>query len=480
MRSISTRNARSRGLPLSPEPRPLPFIGNVLDFPRTKQGIAFRDMCAQYGDILHFNLLGQHMLVLGRPDVVFELLDKRSANTSDRFVTPLIVLTGMDMNLSAMRYGERWRRHRRAFWQYFHPSALPTYQPMQRKAAHRFLNKLLKTPSRLREPIRFTFYTAVLEVLFGYSVADDGDEIMAIVEDALEWPGEAFTQGKYLIETLPILRYVPTWFPGATVQRLIVHWRSTVTRLKEEPYRQIKVSIAHNEAPESVVSNMITTMVKQDDEPSSIEVEDVIKNVAAVTVEGASDTMFSTVQTMFMAMALNPEIQKRAQAELDAVVGPHRLPDFSDQQNLVYVNATIREALWWQAVSPFSLPHVTVEDDEFRGYFLPAGSIILPNVWACTRNPELYEDPDVFRPERFVHDGKVDFTSPPDPALFVFGFGRRICPGRYFAENGLLVNVALILHAFDITPPADENGKPIALHGDIMMADGLLCYLVEC
>ena len=60
----------------------------------------------------------------------------------------------MDINLSIMPYTQKWRQHRRAFWQYFYPSTLPTYLPLQRKAAHRFLNKLLETPSQLREHIR--------------------------------------------------------------------------------------------------------------------------------------------------------------------------------------------------------------------------------------------------------------------------------------------------------------------------------------
>ena len=80
-------------------------------------------------------------------------------------------------------------------------------------------------------------------------------------------------------------------------------------------------------------------------------------------------------------MALNPDIQKKAQAELDAVVGPNRLPDFDDQRSLVYVNAIVKEALRWQVVLPLSIPHMTMHDDEFRGYFIPAGTIILPNVW---------------------------------------------------------------------------------------------------
>ena len=94
-----------------------------------------------------------------------------------------------------------------------------------------------------------TFTAAVLDVLFGYTAADDGDEMMAIVDDALDWTGEAFTPGKYLIEALPILQYVPPWFPGATVQKLIAYWRSTVMRLKEEPYRRVKEAIVSSPSP---------------------------------------------------------------------------------------------------------------------------------------------------------------------------------------------------------------------------------------
>ena len=91
--------------------------------------------------------------------------------------------------------------------------------------------------------------------------------------------------------------------------------------------------------------------------------------------------MFSTVQSLFVALALHPGVQKKAQAELDTVVGRGRLPDFDDQPNLVYINAIMKEALRWQVVLPFALPHKTMQDDEFRGYFIPAGTVILPNVW---------------------------------------------------------------------------------------------------
>ena len=80
-------------------------------------------------------------------------------------------------------------------------------------------------------------------------------------------------------------------------------------------------------------------------------------------------------------MAQHPDVQKKAQAELDAVVGSGRMPDFSDSESLVYVNAVIKETLRWHTVVPLCVAHSTVADDELHGYFIPKGTVILPNIW---------------------------------------------------------------------------------------------------
>ena len=93
---------------------------------------------------------------------------------------------------------------------------------------------------------------------------------------------------------------------------------------------------------------------------------------------------FSTLQTVLLAMSLYPEVLQKAHAELDAVVGPGRLPNFEDADSLVYVNAIIKEALRWMPVLPLGVPHCTSEDDEFGGYFIPAGTVVMANVWSVT------------------------------------------------------------------------------------------------
>ena len=142
-------------------------------------------------------------------------------------------------------------------------------------------------------------------------------------------------------------------------------------------------------------------------------------------------------------MLLFPEVQKKAQAELTAVVGAHRLPEFDDEPSLPYVRALIKELLRWRSVVPLSVPHRSVEDDEYRGYFIPKGTIVISNIWcgiyvstchykyiingicrAYSRDPVAYPDPEAFMPERFLKDGKLN-PDVQDPAAIAFGYGRR-------------------------------------------------------
>ena len=97
-------------------------------------------------------------------------------------------------------------------------------------------------------------------------------------------------------------------------------------------------------------------------------------------------------------MALYPEVQKKAQAEIDAVVGPNRLPDFHDRPSLPYINAVLKESLRWNIIVPLGrpfviifvatimtssegIPHMSTIDDEYNGFYIPKGTIVIGNAW---------------------------------------------------------------------------------------------------
>lgn len=88
-----------------------------------------------------------------------------------------------------------------------------------------------------------------------------------------------------------------------------------------------------------------------------------------------------SISTFFLAMALFPEVQRKARQELDEALGGHRLPQCEDRENLPYVNALVKEVLRWHPVAPMSLPHVSTQDDVCEGYLIPKGSSVLTNLW---------------------------------------------------------------------------------------------------
>ncbi|KAF8891875.1 cytochrome P450, partial [Infundibulicybe gibba] len=155
-----------------------------------------------------------------------------------------------------------------------------------------------------------------------------------------------------------------------------------------------------------------------------------------------------------LAMLHYPEVQSRAQAELDNVIGTSRLPDFGDKTSLPYLNAVLSEALRWYPITPMAIPHYTTQCDVYNGYFIPEGTTVLGNVWAILHDETIYPEPFKFNPERFLGDEK-----PPDPAeIGAFGFGRRICPGRHLAINSVWLAIAYILATFDLKRALDANG----------------------
>jgi len=123
-------------------------------------------------------------------------------------------------------------------------------------------------------------------------------------------------------------------------------------------------------------------------------------------------------------MVLNPKVLKKAQDELDRVVGKGRLPDFSDRDNLPYIDAIVKEVIRWNPPLPISIPTRVTQDDVYRGYFIPAGATVVENVWAVCSDPKIYPDPEAFNPERFLKDGKID-PSVLNPEDRIFGSGRR-------------------------------------------------------
>jgi len=282
---------------------------------------------------------------------------------------------------------------------------------------------------------------------------------------------KAVTPGAYLVDLIPALKYLPTWFPLASFHKDAAYARYHFRQMAEVPFNQVKKEMASGTAVPSFTSHILENIDELSDQTSRAEMEEILK-MACLTMYGAGvDTMYAATLSFFLAMILYPDVQKKAQAELDLIIGTDRLPTLQDRDQLPYVNALIQEVLRWHMPAPLAIPHRLSEDDEYNGRRIPANSVVLPNLWYISRYSTKLDRPDEFIPERFINAAPGTII---DPYTYVFGFGRRICPGRYVAINLLFIVISSVLAAFELSKPADGNGNDLPF--DPKFNPNAICY----
>ncbi|KAI0644245.1 cytochrome P450 [Trametes meyenii] len=463
---VRRRRLISRGVPLPPGPRRIPVLGNVLDFPRFHYGEKLARLAERHGDIMYLELLTQPAVILSSYNAAVDLLEKRSANYSDRARSIMADLTGYSDWVSVlMPYGRKWRWHRRAILQSFHPEALERAKPILMETTRDLLRDLLGSPQDFSQHVSFAVAQSMMRIVYGIHLTDRNDQYFHMAETIVEVGSRMSTPGSFLVEICPPLQYVPSWLPGTsfTGKRLAAIWRAQTRAYRDTLFEAGKAALYDR----GVVEPLISKVLKTNNEfvPATVslsETEEVCRGAAATAYAGGADTTHAAIHVFLFAMASHPEAQTRAQAELDSIVGRDRLPGLHDRDSLPYLNALVKEVLRWHVISPIGVPHRSIEEDVYDGYLIPAGSLIIPNQWAMSRDESEYPEPDRFSPERFLKDGKLD-PNVRDPAAFLFGFGRRICPGLHFVDTSLFITFASLLHVFRILPPLDDSGAPLPM-----------------
>ncbi|KAL1850990.1 hypothetical protein Daus18300_012724 [Diaporthe australafricana] len=301
---------------------------------------------------------------------------------------------------------------------------------------------------------------------YGYTIEPHKrDPLVEIADQALLQFSAATVPGAWLVDTIPLLRYLPTWAPGAEFQRTAIKWKATLAELAEKPMQFVRKQMKEQQFDTSYVS----AIYEKADGKMSEEEEHVLKYSAASLYTGGADTSVSSMAAFFLAMTLYPEVQHKAREEIDRVVGDGRLPTVNDRASLPYIEAVLKETFRWHPIAPMGLPHCVTEDNVFQGYLIPKDAMILPNIWWFTHDPSVYHNPEAFDPSRFLGP-----NPPPGPMELVFGFGRRACPGKQLADSSVWLTVARSLAVFDISKGLDDAGNEIV--PEVRFSPGILSH----
>jgi cytochrome P450 len=177
------------------------------------------------------------------------------------------------------------------------------------------------------------------------------------------------------------VRYAPDWLPGTGFKKTAQQMRAQLTQTTEQPYQFVKQQMREGKHKTSFLSQAIENI------SSGADMEHIHKWSASSMYLGGADTTVSSLMTFFLAMMVFPDVQKKAQEELDRVIGGGRLPTSADKGTLPYIDAIVKETHRWHPVLPMGLPHSTTQNDVINGYRIPKGSILLPNTWYTTPHP---------------------------------------------------------------------------------------------
>ncbi|KAF8655018.1 hypothetical protein AX16_003288 [Volvariella volvacea WC 439] len=477
--------------PFPPGPRLLPLIGNLLDIPKEQEWLTFAQWGRKWGGIISVSVFGQRIVILNSAKAALGMLEKRGAIYSDRPSIPMGDLTGWRNSLGLTPYSEKSINYRKFFHKAIGtPSAMNKFTHIEEVETHRLLQRICANADDLAAHIRKTAGAIILRISYGYQIQEKEDPFVTLADVAMEQFSAATAPGGFLVNLVPPLRHLPDWVPGTEFKRIARSWASTLSDMVEGPYDFVKQQMAQGIAEPSFTSKLLDEL-----KDISEEQEFDIKWSAASLYAGGADTTVASVYAFFKAMALFPEVQKKAQAEIDAVIGNERLPSLEDRGQLPYLDALSLEVMRWFIVAPTGVPHRVMEDNVYDGYFIPKGSLVIANIWQMAHDPAVYRNPMSFNPDRFLGtDGR---EPEPDPRTLCFGFGRRICPGkliddhnrrasrrsyrfsymfvgRVLADVSIFLSCAMTLAVFTVSKYIDDDG--VTLEPDTEQTSGTVSH----
>ncbi|KAF8184805.1 cytochrome P450 [Pholiota molesta] len=402
-----------------PGPSPVPLIGNIRDLTAKELWLPAQKWAQQYGDVVYLHVLGIGLVFLNSPEAATDLLDKRGGIYSDK---PALVMAGELCGCKNMvaftPYGDQMKRQRKLLHKALGAPTIPQYHPLLHTETRSFLRALVKAPGLYPAHIRRYAGGVTLSVVYGFGVGAEEDPYLRLAEECIASGG-----GVWPVDVFPSLQYLPEWMPGTGFKRSARKWKRKMEEFVDAPYEYVRSSMKSGNYKPSFCSTLLEDPSVQGADRERFEFD--LKWSANSMYSASIDTTITSISHFILAMLLHPEAQRRAQAELDAVVGADRLPTIEDRGKMPFVEAIFKESLRWGAPVPLNLPHRLMEDDVYKGMFIPKGTFVFGNIWAMMRNEEIYPDADTFKPERFLEACTPEVERRRDPKNYVFGFGRR-------------------------------------------------------
>ncbi|KAJ6847336.1 putative cytochrome P450 76M5-like [Iris pallida] len=442
------RRRRRLSPPLPPGPTGVPVLG-MIPFVDRELHTYFTKLSERYGPIYSIRIGSMLGVVISSPSLAREVLRDKDATLANHEPLGLArIITYGGNNVLWSPNGPTWRMLRRIIVQeMLSPAGLDAIYELRKGEVRAMVAGLRASEGRgveVMELMALTMLKLVMSMLWGSTV--EGEERNTV--------GKEFTD---LVEEIVALLATPNladFFPslaGLDLQGLHRQMRGKLKHLDAivDPIIRRKKEMGFKGRK----MDFVDYMLRQEEEGGDTKMPFTMTHVKSTIVDiilGGTDTTSTTIEWAMAIMLQKPEIMRRAQEELDAVVGKDNIVEESHLPKLTYLAAVIKEVLRMWPIAPLLVPHYPSTTCTIGNYTIPRGSRVFLNAWAIHRDPTVWKDPLRFDPERFMGTTKWETS---DMSYFPFGAGRRICVGITLADRMVMYALASMLHSFDWKVP---------------------------
>ncbi|KAG0563575.1 hypothetical protein KC19_8G042400 [Ceratodon purpureus] len=452
---------------LPPGPWPWPVVGNLFVLngrPHRK----LQKLAATYGGLMYIQLGERRCLVVSTAAAAKEVFKKhdQAFSSRPRSLVLTVLTAGTYRSLPAAPYGQYWRQLRRlANTRLFSPATHASHEGIRHGEVRNMMKVLVEESQKGTSTINLKKWltgvtsnnmTMMITRNRYFDIRDKNQEKRGY-DDVLRRSVDA--NGALVISD-----YVP-WLSFITKLQGWEEYLLGLQRRGREMVAKIIEVDNHKRREkdvtkdESYVPDMVDVLLKAPLDDAGKPLSDgEISSLLLSLINAGTDTTATTAEWVMAELMANPDIREQAQAEIDTVVGLDRLVQESDIPNLPLLQAIIKETFRLHPAAPLSVKRESHEPCVVSGWSIPTQTELILNIYAIHRDPNMYDNPDVFRPSRFLEHPEVNPLSGHDFfELIPFGVGRRMCPGANLAYTLASLMVANLLHSFDWALPDGES-----------------------
>ncbi|KAL5714093.1 hypothetical protein ACHQM5_016101 [Ranunculus cassubicifolius] len=434
---------RNKNLP--PSPFALPIIGHLhlfrKPFYRTLQTLSRR-----HGPIMFLRFGLRPVLVVSSQSLVEDCFIKNDIVFANRpFSIAGDILSYNYTVIAWAPYGYHWRNMRRITTiEIFSSKSLLLSSTIRKEEIGRLVRHFYRCSAGGLEPFELKtifsklMFNIMMRMVIGnrcfedFTNSDEQNQLYVLLKETF-----VTTMFLNLEDFLPFFRWIG--FSTREQSTKLQKKRDLILQNILNEHRQKKIDAIVEEKKKTNIIDALLSIQKTDPEQYP---DNFIKGIIQTMFTAGTETTTLTMEWALSLLLNNPDKLQKARSEIDQHVQV-RLLDDSDLSKLPYLHCVINETLRLYPAAPLLVPHSSSEECTIGGYTIPRGTVLLANVWAIHRDPEVWEHPDKFLPERF--EGKQETGL----KFIPFGIGRRGCPGASLALRVVALGLGILIQCFD-------------------------------